>query len=138
MVITGTFVSTKLGRFSGTQAAGAAIGVIFGAVYMLSVVQKVFFGPITKEENKKLPDLTARELIAVLPLVLAIFVVGLFPNIFLSQIQGATQRVQTDFEARVPQGVPRYFEGGMKLVARKSEAPTRAGPPVNALKPTEE
>jgi NADH-quinone oxidoreductase subunit M len=138
MVITGTFVSTKLGRFSGTQAAGAAIGVIFGAIYMLSVVQKVFFGPITKEENKKLPDLTARELIAVLPLVLAIFVVGLFPNIFLSQIQGATQRVQTDFEARVPQGVPRYFEGGMKLVARKSEAPTRAGPPVNALKPTEE
>ncbi len=138
MVITGSFVSTKLGHFNGIQAAGAAVGVILGALYMLSVVQKVFFGPITKEENRKLPDLSSRELLAVLPLILAIFIIGLFPNMFLSQIQGATSRVQADFESRVPSGAPRYFDGGMKLAGRRAEAPVRAGPPVSALKPTEE
>ncbi len=138
MVITGTFVSNKLGHFNGIQAAGAAVGVILGALYMLSVVQKVFFGPIRKDENRKLTDMTSRELIAVLPLIFAIFIIGIFPNIFLTQIQGATTRVEQDFEARVPQGAPRYFEGGMKLVPRKAEAPVRAGPPVSALKPGEE
>jgi NADH-quinone oxidoreductase subunit M len=133
MVITGTFVSTKLGRFNGPQAAGAAIGVILGALYMLSVVQKVFFGPVTKEENKRLPDLTSRELLGVLPLILAIFIIGIFPNMFLTQIQGATQRVQSDFESRVPTGAPKYYEGGLKLMPRKTEAPPRAGPAVNAI-----
>ncbi len=109
MVITGTFVSNKLGHFNGIQAAGAAIGVILGALYMLSVVQKMFFGPITKAENRHLKDMTSRELIAVLPLILAIFVIGIFPNIFLTQIQGATSRIEADFEARVPAGAPRLF-----------------------------
>jgi NADH-quinone oxidoreductase subunit M len=134
MVITGTFVSNKLGHFNGIQAAGAAVGVILGALYMLSVVQKVFWGPIRKEENRRLPDMTSRELLAVLPLILAIFVIGLFPNIFLTQIQGATQRVQQDFEQRVPAGAPKYFEGGMKLLPRSQEAPVRAGPPISAIK----
>jgi NADH-quinone oxidoreductase subunit M len=133
MVITGTFVSNKLGHFNGIQAAGAAIGVILGALYMLSVVQKVFWGPIRKEENRHLKDMTSREVIAVLPLILAIFVIGLFPNIFLTQIQGATQRVEQDFEARVPAGAPKYFEG-MKLLPRAHEAPVRAGPPIGEIK----
>ncbi len=59
MVITGTFASNKLGHFNGVQAAGAAFGVILGAVYMLMVVQKMFFGPVTKKENKKLEDMNA-------------------------------------------------------------------------------
>ena len=57
MVITGTFVSNHLGHFNGIQAVGAAIGVILGALYMLSVVQKMFFGPITEHENKHLEDI---------------------------------------------------------------------------------
>jgi NADH-quinone oxidoreductase subunit M len=137
MVITGTFVSTKLGHFNGVQAAGAAAGVILGALYMLSVVQKVFFGPVTKKENEKLPDLTSRELVAVLPLVIAMFVIGFFPNIFLTQIRGATDRVEQAFEMRVPSGAPHYFEG-MRLVPRSQDAPPRVGPPIKALKEAKE
>jgi NADH-quinone oxidoreductase subunit M len=133
MVITGTFVSTKLGHFAGVQAAVAAIGVILGALYMLSVVQKVFFGPVTKKENRRLPDLTSRELLAVLPLVFAMFVIGFFPNIFLTQIQGATQRVQEEFEQRVPPGAPPHVDG-IKLAPRSHDAPPRTGPPIVALK----
>src|SRR5580700_10967771 len=85
MVITGTFASNKLGRFNGVQAVGAAIGVILGAIYMLMVVQKMFFGPVTKKENATLPDLSPRELISLAPLAMMIFVIGIFPNVLLSQ-----------------------------------------------------
>ena len=124
MIITGTFVSTHLGHFNGIQAVGAALGVILGAVYMLSVAQKMFFGPITKTENEHLSDINPREVIAVAPLIIMIFVIGLFPNLFLAQISGATGRVQTDLQARIDANpAPRFYEGPLKLLPRHVEAP---------------
>jgi NADH-quinone oxidoreductase subunit M len=135
MVITGTFVSTKLGHVNGIQAVGAAIGVILGALYMLSVVQKMFFGPITKEENRHLEDVNSRELLALAPLAIMIFVIGFFPNIFLVQIKGAAQRVQQDLEARIAMApAPTYYTGPVRLLPRKPEAtPAIVAPnPTNA------
>jgi NADH-quinone oxidoreductase subunit M len=61
----------------------ATSGVILGAVYMLSMVRRVFFGPITHEENRHLPDLNLREILVLAPLVFLIFAIGLFPNFLL-------------------------------------------------------
>jgi NADH-quinone oxidoreductase subunit M len=125
MIITGTFVSNMLGHFNGVQAAGAAIGVILGAVYMLMVVQKMFFGPVNKE-NRRMPDLNARELVSLAPLAMMIFVIGLFPNIFLSQIKGAAARVRDDFIERVESNpAPSFYEGPLKLARRRPESPAR-------------
>ncbi|MEO8874504.1 MAG: proton-conducting transporter membrane subunit, partial [Polyangiaceae bacterium] len=126
MIITSTFASEKLGKFNGIDAMGAAIGVILGAIYMLGVVQKMFFGPITHEENKKLKDINSRELIAVVPLILMVFVIGLFPNIFLAQIKDAAQRVDDDVTARLelhktPDNAP--YEGPIQLRSRSVLAP---------------
>src|SRR5580658_4936196 len=133
MVITGSFASNKLGRFNGVQAVGAAIGVILGAVYMLMVVQKMFFGPITKKENARLRDVNARELVAVAPLVMMIFVIGLFPNIFLSRIGAAAARVQEDFDARVMSNpAPAYYTGPIRLLAARPESP-KAKPDLPAV-----
>jgi NADH-quinone oxidoreductase subunit M len=124
MIITGTFVSNKLGHVNGIQAVGAAIGVILGALYMLTAVQKVFFGPVTKPENKKLPDVNGRELIALAPLMAMIFIIGLFPNIFLVQMKDACARVRDDLQARVDMNpAPRYYPGPIKLAAKRPEAP---------------
>ncbi|MFO0669289.1 MAG: hypothetical protein U0235_06630 [Polyangiaceae bacterium] len=124
MIITGTFVSNRLGHFAGLQAVGAAIGVILGALYMLGVVQKMFFGPVTRPENKHLEDVNRREMLALAPLVLLVFVIGLFPNIFLSQVSGAVNRIRTDFDARIVSSPgPRYYQGPIKLIPRKPEAP---------------
>jgi NADH-quinone oxidoreductase subunit M len=124
MVITGAFASNKLGRFNGVQAVGAAIGVILGAVYMLMVVQKMFFGPITKKENARLRDINARELVAVAPLAMMIFVIGLFPNIFLSRMGAAAARVQDDFDARVAANpAPMYYSGPIRLLPPRPEVP---------------
>ena len=123
MVITGTFSSAHLGHFAGVQAMGAAIGVILGAIYMLMVVQKMFFGPVTKKENKHLADMTPREIVAVAPLAILVFVIGLFPNIFLSQIRGAAERVEADFNTRVGANPgPRYYDGPIKLTPPRPDA----------------
>ncbi len=122
LIITGTFVTNKLGHVNGIQAVGAALGVIIAALYMLSAVQKMFFGPITRDENRKLKDINSRELLAVAPLILAIFVLGLAPNLLLNQMRGAVSRTIADMTARVPRpGV--VYDGPIRLLPRRPEAP---------------
>jgi len=73
-------------------ASVAALGVVLGAVYMLWMFQRVMFGPITHEENKKLHDLSLREVLVLAPLVIAIFVMGIFPNLFFEKMDPSVQR----------------------------------------------
>ncbi|MGC4066612.1 MAG: NADH-quinone oxidoreductase subunit M [Polyangiaceae bacterium] len=83
MIVMGAFVSTSLGVHGQLQAATAAFGVVLAAVYMLTMVQKVFFGPLKNPANKHLVDLNVRETIALAPLVALVFVIGFFPKLFL-------------------------------------------------------
>jgi NADH-quinone oxidoreductase subunit M len=82
LVISGAFMSHgTLGQWGRSQAIGAAFGVILGAAYMLTVTQKMFFGPLDNPKNKHLPDLTRREAIGLAPLVVLVFAIGLFPRV---------------------------------------------------------
>jgi NADH-quinone oxidoreductase subunit M len=127
LIITGTFTSNKLGHVNGIQAVGAALGVIIAALYMLTAVQKMFFGPITRDENKKVPDINAREILAVAPLVITIFLIGLAPNILLSQMRDAVSRTISDMSSRIEASpAPMYYHGPIKLVPRRPEAPKLA------------
>jgi NADH-quinone oxidoreductase subunit M len=125
LIITGTFASDKLGHVAGIQAVGASLGVILAALYMLTAVQKMFFGPVTRDENKKLPDINSRELIAVAPLIIAMFLLGLAPNIFISQMHGAVERTLTDYEFRAKSGTGgKYYDGPIRLGIRRPDTPT--------------
>jgi NADH-quinone oxidoreductase subunit M len=95
MVIMGTYTSIKLGKFAGVDAILAAAGVILAAIYMLGVVQRVFFGPVKNPKNRNLPDLNTREIIALTPLVVMIFVIGLFPSAFLSRMSDSVSSFDT-------------------------------------------
>ncbi len=70
----------------------SATGVVFGAVDMLWVFQRVMFGPITHEENKTLKDLSGREMAVLAPLIVAIFVMGIFPNFFFAKLSPSIDR----------------------------------------------
>ncbi|MBI4684580.1 MAG: NADH-quinone oxidoreductase subunit M [Nitrospirae bacterium] len=74
-----------LGGFTANQWAGvlAAIGIIIGAGYMLWLYQRVFFME-TSPKVMGLKDVDAREIIALLPMILLIFWIGVYPNTFLS------------------------------------------------------
>lgn len=69
----------------------AATGVILGAVYMLWAYQKVAFGPVTREENKKLKDLSWKEITCLVPLVLLAVGMGVYPKPFLERMHGTTK-----------------------------------------------
>ena len=97
MIIMGTIVSQVLDKQSTSQAAVAAFGVILAAVYMLHVVQKMFFGPIDNPKNEHLSDMNTRETVAVAPLVALVFVIGLFPNLLLSRMTDSVNAVLEDF-----------------------------------------
>lgn len=91
LVIMGTMISPRLRGFGGVDATLAAAGVILAAIYMLKLVQKVFFGPLSNPKNFHLKDLNRRETVAVAPLVLMIFVIGLFPSLFLDRTRDSVQ-----------------------------------------------
>jgi NADH-quinone oxidoreductase subunit M len=97
MIVLGTFVSLPLGSHGQIQATLAMTGVILAAVYMLSVVQKMFFGPLANPKNKNLPDLNVRETVALAPLVALIFVIGLFPGIILDRMKDGVSTVLDNY-----------------------------------------
>ena len=78
----------------------AATGVIFAAVYLLILFQRMFFGPITHEENRRVTDLTKLEVAVMIPLVVLIVWIGFQPNTFLKMSEASSRAVvQTIDEA---------------------------------------
>lgn len=80
-----------LGAFerSPWTAAVSVLGVIFGAVYLLIATRKLLFGPLEREENKKLSDLGGREVLLALPVIVLIVWIGVAPNPFLARTKGS-------------------------------------------------
>ncbi len=77
-----------LGTFKANWIYGVigASGVILGAVYMLILYQRVFFGECTNPKNLSLKDMSIREIIVMVPLVILMVIMGVIPNYFLSKI----------------------------------------------------
>jgi len=123
LVIMGTFLSERLGKFAGIHTVGAAAGVILAAVYMLSVVQKMFFGPLKNPKNKHLPDMTVRETLAVAPFVVMIFVIGFFPGIFLDRMKESVQLHHNQFKVVSGQAILFADERDAKLLPEDTFSP---------------
>src|SRR5258707_1012350 len=90
---------SRLNRFSGefpillatfltkTLFSALAIpGVVLVAIYLLWAVLRVFFGPRKHEKEKKIPDLTLREWVILLPLAALILFIGLWPEFLLAKL----------------------------------------------------
>jgi len=69
----------------------AGTSIIIGAIYMLSVYKKTFFGPVTNEANKTLKDLDSRETWSLVPLVLIVVWLGVYPKPVLAPIDNSVK-----------------------------------------------
>jgi len=74
-----------------TLLAGTAI--IVGAIYMLAAYKKLFFGEVTKEENKNLPDVNKTELLALIPLSIITIWLGIYPKPVLEPINNSVEAI---------------------------------------------
>lgn len=86
-----------LGTWKASQwtAIVAGTGVIFGAVYMLWMFQRVMFGPLKNPENEGLRDLSLREGLVLLPLLVASIWMGVQPNLFFGKMDASVQAFLT-------------------------------------------
>jgi NADH-quinone oxidoreductase subunit M len=74
------------------MAGLSTVGVILAAYYMLRMFGRVMFGPIDDESNRGLPDLDRRELAVLIPIVIVIVWIGVYPKPFLDRTAPSVER----------------------------------------------
>ncbi len=85
----------------------AATGIVLGAGYMLWMYQRVFFGELSNEKNKALPDLNRREQWTIIPLIVIAFWIGLYPKPFFRIMEPTVNRVLERVAVAMPEpGTP--------------------------------
>jgi NADH-quinone oxidoreductase subunit M len=95
-ILQGTFMENDIAGHPGYfWVAWAVPGVVLAAAYLLWLYQRVFFGTVTNPKNEKLHDLTPREVLTFVPLLIMAFWIGLYPKPFFQILeQPVNQLVQ--------------------------------------------
>jgi NADH-quinone oxidoreductase subunit M len=100
MVLAGTFLWSKV------ATAFASLGLIFAAAYLLWMVQRVAFGVPAPHMLPKLHDVTLREMVTLVPLVVLIFMIGLFPNPILTRMHPSVEKILARVVPSAPEQAP--------------------------------
>jgi len=96
-ILLGSFGSQALA--SPWFAGLAALGVILAAVYLLHMFEKVFLGPVRLPENARLKDLNFREIITLLPILILIVWIGVYPQPFFNLMGPAVEQLSATLQA---------------------------------------
>ncbi|HEV3072931.1 MAG TPA: NADH-quinone oxidoreductase subunit M, partial [Thermoanaerobaculia bacterium] len=95
LILAGSF------RALGWPAAVATFGVVLAALYLLKLIQRILFGPLTKDENRGLADLGWREVVALVPLCVLMLWIGVVPAHFLKPSEQALATTLADYRQRL-------------------------------------
>jgi NADH-quinone oxidoreductase subunit M len=118
LILLGTFETHRV------YAILAALGIILGAVYMLWMYQRVMYGEITHEANRQLTDMNGREIALMIPIVVLMFWIGIYPNTFLRKMDESSSllleqskmvqslTIETTQHAKLPHAVMPHLTGG--------------------------
>lgn len=87
LVLAGTFLWSKI------ATALASLGVILAAAYILWMIQRVAFGVPSPHVLPKLRDLNQREMVTLIPLIVLVFGIGLYPNPILTRMHASVEKV---------------------------------------------
>ena len=96
LVLAGTFLWSK------TATALASLGIILAAAYILWMVQRVAFGIPLPQMLPKLRDADQREFVTLVPLVVLIFWIGLYPNPVLTRMHASVGKVIARYAPAMP------------------------------------
>lgn len=87
LILVGAFEANKI------YAGIAVLGIILGAAYMLWLFQRMMFGPLDKPENQKIMDMNRREIAYMVPLLVFMVWIGLFPKPFIRVMEPAVEKI---------------------------------------------
>src|SRR5579864_1499816 len=87
LILNGTF------QHHAAWAIWAAVGVIFSALYLLWAYQKTFFGDVTREKNRTLPDADLRERSLLWVMAAMILFMGIGSTVFTSRTENSVRLV---------------------------------------------
>jgi len=76
-----------------------ATGVIIGAAYMLYLYRRVIFGELTKEDLKKILDVSPREIAVFAPLIFIVFFMGIYPIPFLDVMHSSVENLMERYHS---------------------------------------
>jgi NADH-quinone oxidoreductase subunit M len=138
LVLTGTFTAGKDWRNSGFAApmfghpallAGlAAVAVILAAVYLLTMYQRVMFGPLDKPENRdpQVRDLGLRERLVLGVLVLTALVMGMAPQPILDRTAASVQELTANYRDRLAEARANPIGPARRVPGQRQARPTPA------------
>jgi hypothetical protein len=98
--------------------------VILAAIYLLWLIQKVFYGPITNEENTRVRDIAWNEVAALVPLVILMVWIGVHPSTFLKRMSPSVNELIATVKMPRP---------GNMMVTEKSQGSSIARPGIQPL-----
>jgi len=84
------------------------VGIVLGAAYMLGMFQRLVLGPVSAQ-SATLHDLNRREIACVIPLALAVFVIGLYPTVMLDLMHASVTTLAQDFAQVQPLRIVAVF-----------------------------
>ena len=119
LILLGTFVT----QYRVYAILGAFVAVL-SAIYMLWMTQRVFHNPPREELQGRARDLTAKEVALLVPLVLLVLWIGIYPKPLLSRIEPSTEALRAQAQARV--------ERTLEAVQAQAQADANRGTSVNA------
>jgi NADH-quinone oxidoreductase subunit M len=94
LVLLGAFQTHRL------AAVLATTGIIFAAVYLLWMYQRVIFGEVRQTENRALPDLSPREWAVLVPVIILIVWIGVYPVAFTGKTEVSVEALIAGVEAK--------------------------------------
>jgi len=116
LILQGTFMSHRIFAILG------ASGVIFAAVYMLWMFQRVMFGEVTNPKNQVLKDLSRREWAVLLPVLFLIFWIGLYPTPFLRTTEASVNSLLKQVEKKYELVVTAEKQGGYQFAQKEKDS----------------
>jgi len=96
-------------------ASWAALGVILSACYLLWSYQRVFFGEITREKNRTLPDISARERCILVTMAVVTLCMGIGSTFITARTAAAVQSVVDEVEPQRP------YEAAVRTASRRMQ-----------------
>jgi NADH-quinone oxidoreductase subunit M len=102
LVLVGSYLTVPV------LAVIGASGVVLAAIYLLWAYERIFTGPISNPANQVLADLGLREIAIIVPLIVLVLAIGVYPRPVLDRIQPSVDRILERIEATTSYEVPEY------------------------------